>query len=72
MKLWYQTPDVDFVMSLKPGEFSLGQQGRMERCTPDTKDFETRGLEVGHYRINISVVGKEANPVGIGSCEVCG
>jgi hypothetical protein len=63
---------VDFIMSLEPGEFSLRQHVRREGFTPDTKDFETQGLELGHHSINISVVGEEANPVRIGSCKVVG
>lgn len=41
-----------------------------KRLTPDSEDFEARGLQMGHYGVNVGVVGQETDLVGVISCEV--
>jgi len=56
---WYQTPDVDDVTSLKPGKcVNTRVDGGVRMVyTPDSKYFQSRGLEVRHDGVDITVRG---------------
>lgn len=64
MRLWYQTPEVDWVMSLNPGIVSKMRKWDLKGGgTPYTKDFQPRSFEMGHDEVDIGVIGQESNPV---------
>ena len=59
----------DIVEAPDAENFEAGLR-RVSMKSPGNEEV-TYGCEMGHHKINISIVGQEANPITVGTSKIC-